>query len=187
MGKVQMHVISAMLMAVLAAGSDLDKSNDSNAVKARLEAMERQLLAVNSTLYERTRHHNRMARADVSFEVVCSRSPFTLHGNEVYKFDTVTLNSGGGYHAATGIFEAPVSGTYLFWASILPYPKKGVSVFLYKEGRIICLTVSHESPASLSYIVRLRRREKVWFQHRGQTTIWGNRHSSYGGTLIHQL
>lgn len=123
----------------------------------------------------------------MSFEVTSSTPVSTVYGNQIYKLDTVTLNKGAGYHAPTGVFEAPVSGTYLFWASILPASHR-VHVRLHKEGRCLALAVSNAvTSASLSYIVHVRRGEKVWFQAAGyQTTIIGHGHSSYGGTLMHK-
>ncbi|XP_046563577.1 multimerin-2-like [Haliotis rubra] len=182
MENVHVHVVAALIIAALGAGGDLVRSDHVSRLDARLESLERQLLALNSTL------QNRISRTAVAFEVTCNRSPFTLYTNEIYKCDSVTLNIGGGYHAATGIFEAPVSGTYLFWASILPYNGHSVYAILYKEGRSLGLAhASVGSAASLSYIVRLTRGQKAWFQNLKQTSIWGFKHSTYGGTLIHQL
>ncbi|XP_046344499.1 multimerin-2-like [Haliotis rufescens] len=171
----------------LAAGSDLNISNRLEAVTARLVAMERQIVTFNSTLQDKSGQTNRISRIHVSFEVTTSIPRVSLSGNQFFKFDTVTLNIGGGYHAPTGIFEAPVTGTYLFWASILPYKENHVHVMLYKEGRRLALAASRvETSASLSYIIQVKRGEKVWFQTAHQTTVFGHSHSSYGGTLIHQ-
>ncbi|XP_046348963.2 multimerin-2-like [Haliotis rufescens] len=170
-------------MGRITQGSSQDKQGSGESMNARLEAVERQLLASNQ------RRNTGMVRNDVSFEVTCSRSrTYTVYGNQIYRFDTVTLNNGGGYHKSTGVFEAPKSGTYLFWASILPYNKKTVNVRLIKEGRQLVNTGSNDaSPSSFSYVVHVRREEKVWFEAGGYTTtIYGHQHSSYGGTLIHQ-
>ncbi|XP_071103303.1 uncharacterized protein [Haliotis cracherodii] len=170
-------------------GSSQDKQGSRESMNARLVAVERQLLAFKSTPSERALRNTGIVRNDVSFEVTCSRStPYTVYGNQIYRFDTVTLNNGGGYHKSTGVFEAPKSGTYLFWASILPNIKKYVNVILNKEGRRLVITGSNDaSPSSFFYVVHVRRGERVWFQAGGYTTtIYGHQHSSYGGTLIHQ-
>lgn len=52
MGKVHIRAIFLLATIALTAGSDCNKANGLESVNARLKAMERHLLAVNSTLYE---------------------------------------------------------------------------------------------------------------------------------------
>ncbi|XP_046344500.1 uncharacterized protein LOC124125270 [Haliotis rufescens] len=53
---------------------------------------------------------------------------------EQAKTPRITDNKGGGYHATSGIFEAPVSGTYLFWANVMGYSSGHLHIALIKEG-----------------------------------------------------
>ncbi|XP_052249688.1 uncharacterized protein LOC127857322 [Dreissena polymorpha] len=54
-----------------------------------------------------------LVATDAAFHAYQSR--VTCAGdNQVIVYDTATINQGGGYNAADGIFDAPSAGLYLF-------------------------------------------------------------------------
>ncbi|XP_048238336.1 uncharacterized protein LOC125372415 [Haliotis rufescens] len=219
MEKVIICSIVALISLVLAAGSGLDKSStlesviarlafndrttrsktlesspdkqrDGDNINARLEAVERQFLAFKSTpLERRTPCTSKRSHEFVSFQVKLNKSKI-VQKQEVLKFDTVTDNKGGGYHAASGIFEAPVSGTYLFWANIMGYQNANLHIALVKEGVTLAIGYSsfeiNYSVAPLTFLTDLKEGEKVWFTKQGGTVnIHGKLFSNYGGVLLH--
>ncbi|XP_071103002.1 uncharacterized protein [Haliotis cracherodii] len=218
MEKVIICSIVALISLVLAAGSGLDKSStlesviarlayndrttrskkssqdkqrDVGNINARLEGVERQLLAFKSTpLERRTPCSSNRSLEFVSFQVKAKAQPTIVQNQEVLKFDTVTDNNGGGYHATSGIFEAPVTGTYLFRANIMSYDRGALFIALIKEGvRLFTGFSSRElkfGVATLDYIVNVNKGEKIWFTKPGETLkIYGNYFSNYGGVLLH--
>ncbi|XP_046333518.1 uncharacterized protein LOC124116287 [Haliotis rufescens] len=126
----------------------------------------------------------------VSYQVKEKAETITVQNKEILKFNTITENKGRGYHAASGIFEAPVSGTYLFWATIKSGDSGTLFINLIKEG--VTLYTGYSSRqlsygvATLIYVVSVNKGEKVWFTKPGETLkIWGLFQSSYGGVLLH--
>ncbi|XP_048238273.1 uncharacterized protein LOC124135880 [Haliotis rufescens] len=219
MEKVIICSIVALISLVLAAGSGLDKSSTLESVIARLasndrttrsktlesspdkqrdvgnindrlEAVERQLLAFKSTLLKRrTPCTSKRSHKFVSFQVKLNQHK-VVQKKEVLKFDTVTDNKGRGYHASSGIFEAPVSGTYLFWANIMGYDNGLLNTALIKEGVAIGFgfgSYEHKySVAPLTFMTDLNEGEKVWFtKQEGTVNINGKFYSYYGGVLLH--
>ncbi|XP_046563576.1 multimerin-2-like [Haliotis rubra] len=158
------------------------------ALKSASTSTIRQMRTINTTAME-TRSIVQEIRqysntSNVAFEVSCEKAGHVVQASQIFKFNKVTLNNGGGYHAATGVFEAPVSGTYLFWASI--DPKAHIHVALYKEGAEIAVASGFET-TSLTYATEVKEGEKVWFQSfRYASEVETNRHSTYGGALIHE-
>ncbi|XP_046357298.2 C1q-related factor-like isoform X3 [Haliotis rufescens] len=218
MEKVIICSIVALISLVLAAGSGLDKSStlesviarlafndrttrsktlessqdkrDGENINARLEAVERQLLAFKSTpLERRTPCTSNRSHEFVSFQVKLTQHIKIVQKHEVLKFDKVTDNKGRGYHASSGIFEAPVSGTYLFWANILGYNNGYLNIALIKEGVVIGMGFgtyeTKYSVAPLTFLTDMNEGEKVWFTKPDGTVHICGRFSNYGGVLLH--
>ncbi|XP_046357299.2 multimerin-2-like [Haliotis rufescens] len=191
-GTVDLESVHTHILLLEQMFASLAKASEVETLKSKVRTLKsetrRQIQAVNATVME-TRSAVQEAkvysnRSNVAFEVSNEKAGHTVQASQIFKFDTVTLNNGGGYNAPTGVFEAPVSGTYLFWASIAP--KKHIHLALYKEGTE--MAVSHAShTASLTYATEVKRGEKVWFQSLYYASeIWHGRHSTYGGALIHE-
>nr|AKJ25941.1 C1q domain containing protein 3 [Haliotis discus discus] len=169
----------------------LAKASEVETLKSKVRTLKsetrRQIQAVNATVVETrsaVQEANVYSKSNVAFEVSNEKVGHTVQAYQIFKFDAVTLNNGGGYHAPTGVFEAPVSGTYLFWANISP--KAHIHVILYKEGTQIAVAFASDS-TSLTYATEVKKGEKVWFQSfKYASEIWHVRHSTYGGALIHE-
>ena len=52
-------------------------------------------------------------------------------------FQEIVQNEGKGYNKNTGIFTAPVTGTYLFTVQVCLYSKKGLSLSIVANGTTI--------------------------------------------------
>ncbi|XP_071103049.1 multimerin-2-like [Haliotis cracherodii] len=194
-GTVDLESVHTHILLLEQMFASLAKASEVETLKSKVSTLKsestrtrRQIQAVNATVME-TRSAVQEAnvysnRSNVAFEVSNEKAGHTIQASQIFKFDTVTLNNGGGYHAPTGVFEAPVSGTYLFWASI--DPKASIHVALYKEGTEIAVAFASDT-ASLTYATEVKRGEKVWFQSfKYASEIWHVRHSTYGGALIHE-
>lgn len=58
-------------------------------------------------------------RLNIAFSARVSQSYGDINPEETIKFSDVLTNNGNAYNALTGIFTAPVTGTYMFFSSIL--------------------------------------------------------------------
>jgi hypothetical protein len=75
-------------------------------------------------------------------------------------FDEVLYNHGGGYSSSTGIFTAPISGTYIFIFIVQPRNGKKAHVVLRLNGKLLtsAMTVSSDKEVSagnvgIAYVV----------------------------------
>ncbi|XP_056001999.1 cerebellin-1-like [Ostrea edulis] len=83
-------------------------------VKDRFTSMETEIKTLKGSIPNGTKH--------VSF-MAYSSSTLKLTPGNFLKFGRVTTNKGNGYDSATGVFTAPVAGTYSFTLTIgLPTP-----------------------------------------------------------------
>ncbi|XP_063408572.1 heavy metal-binding protein HIP-like [Mytilus trossulus] len=124
------------------------------------------------------------------------RTHVILKAGEIVKFNTIKSNEGKAYNPATGIFEVPISGTYMFTCTILT-----------KAGSVleICLKVNHQdynmcvysiavnghNSATNSIVLRLKKGDHVMmtkFRNNGRKPFYVHGNSSwstFSGFLIH--
>ncbi|XP_071107178.1 heavy metal-binding protein HIP-like [Haliotis cracherodii] len=132
---------------------------------------------------------------NISFEVSLSHPQHSVGDKDTLKFDKVRVNSGHHYHKDTGAFTAPVSGSYMLWASIrLTEPNSFINIYVHSHNKVIGhghaeTSTSTPSVATLLTVTFLRVDDKVWFtKHSGSTVIHGDIHASvtsiYGGALL---
>ncbi|XP_046565216.1 otolin-1-like [Haliotis rubra] len=127
--------------------------------------------------------------ADVAYEVSLSsdiNQPQATH----LKFDNILYNQGEAYNKTTGIFTAPVSGTYLFWAYVMSRAKPNMDVRILKGSTLIGLghtrLGSVYGVASITTATHLVHGDQVWISiiGTGGVPLRGDGFSSYGGTII---
>ncbi|XP_071114186.1 uncharacterized protein [Haliotis cracherodii] len=112
--------------------------------------------------------------------------------NTVIKFDDVQYNHGGGFNATTGVFTAPLAGTYILWANMIAYDfSDSLAISLYKGVERIARAWG-ENPSSekneddtvILTVVYLDLGDQTWYiRDAGTARIEGD-YSSYGGALL---
>ncbi|XP_071102971.1 complement C1q-like protein 4 [Haliotis cracherodii] len=127
---------------------------------------------------------------DVTFQVSL-RSDTSLGNGETMKFDDVKLNRGGAYNQHSGIFTAPFTGTYQFWANVMVNEDTYMAVDIRGQSKILgrgyCYNLHRV--ASITTAALLNKGDHVWVTKTAGTavtSIRGDSHSSYGGTLLKQ-
>ncbi|XP_046327039.2 complement C1q-like protein 4 [Haliotis rufescens] len=171
-----------MCLAVVAAAS-LDEINQPKELHMHKSG--------SRPLYQREtgKATRRGAQPDVTFQVSL-RSDTSWGNGVVLKFDDVKLNIGGAYNNHSGIFTAPVTGTYQFWANVMVNENTNMAVEIKGQkllGRGYCYNLHRV--ASITTAALLNKGDHVWITKvagRAVTSVRGNSYSSYGGTLLKQ-
>ncbi|KAL8622159.1 hypothetical protein ACOMHN_052961 [Nucella lapillus] len=93
--------------------------------------------------------------------------------------DGIATNEGGGYDGHTGVFTAPVTGTYCFLVTTSPDDrdvKKAAILFIVVDGEGKGAVYSDGRSRSTGHVVvKLTCGQKVWL------TSWGGRQCTFGG------
>lgn len=123
-----------------------------------------------------------MTDSEVPVNVGSSNSPF--------KFQTIVPNVGNAYNSQTGVFTAPVSGNYVFYAQLM---KHGTidSYFHYvidKEGVVPCKnsldTPSYDKSSCLA-TAHVQKGEAVFVRRfDGGSTVEGLSFCAFSGFLL---
>uniref|UniRef100_A0A3P8Z0C9 C1q domain-containing protein n=2 Tax=Esox lucius TaxID=8010 RepID=A0A3P8Z0C9_ESOLU len=132
------------------------------------------------------------ARPKVAFSAALSESkgPFDTDTTLVYKH--VITNIGNAYSPSTGIFKAPVSGTYYFRFTAFSYTNNHRRVSLYKGGQLV-VTVTDiqsgqdgEDSGSNGVTLQLEKGEEVYTQLKAQHHVYDDyaHHTTFTGFLI---
>ncbi|XP_067687717.1 multimerin-2-like [Haliotis asinina] len=168
------------------------------ATEDKLQTTSDQLLIVQAkqeALQKTTKNMSRLVNeldADVAFEVSQKQEKTAW---TTLKFDTVLTNIGKAYSPRTGVFRAPVSGTYLFWADVMMYNHHNDHC-LYMNGPEGVLGTGYplsqaghnHGTIHLTTVSRLTQGSRITFSFNSSSTVThvvvGGGASSYGGTLI---
>ena len=111
-------------------------------------------------------------------------------------FDSVLINPSLAYNETSGIFTAPVSGVYAFWASVHidfnNYGSRTKYLYVTSGIKILGKGVARTSRSdihgsiSLTTAAHLEEGDEVFFSTDSiANVIEGNGVSSYGGALLH--
>ena len=121
-----------------------------------------------------------------------TQSPVTIGtSNSPLRFDAVVTNEGGAYNPSTGVFTAPVSGLYVFYAQIVKDTDHGwLHWVIDKAGTALCLNHLMSSRAydksSCQASVPLQKGQTVFVRrHSGnETIVVGGDFCSFTGFLL---
>ncbi|KAH3872189.1 collagen alpha-2(VIII) chain-like isoform X1 [Dreissena polymorpha] len=134
----------------------------------------------------------RAETASVAFMATLDHTVEVLHTNQRIGYNNVMLNSGDAY-ASSGLFTAPVGGTYLFAFSIHMNRLQQIFTQLMINGNPVNSAITEsfsnygDTQGTAVSIVYVSAGEQVWVQmfHDQQTRIEGKYGgSSFCGTLL---
>ncbi|XP_046376596.2 uncharacterized protein LOC124149206 [Haliotis rufescens] len=137
-----------------------------------------------------SRHGQFDIGASVGFQAELEKDPAPVRDREVLAFSGVPQNRGNCYNSTTGIFIAPVGGTYMFWCNIINFDRhNSLAIYIYRDGIPLSYTVAppdvYQGAATVSTFTHLKTGSRVWFvKHKGSESLQGAGWSSFGGTLI---
>ena len=128
----------------------------------------------------------------MAFTVHFATTPVNNIGDKgVFKFDTVVTNVGQGYDRHTGIFTAPVRGTYLFFLNLMSSNDHGwLSAVIDKHGAVLAEvwaggSTDGDDQGSSLVTTHMNAGDQVWVrQNRGSSSIQGALWTIFSGSLV---
>lgn len=120
-------------------------------------------------------------------------SKTTLQQGEVFLYQDVFVNHGDAYSIRTGVFTAPVNGTYFFSSHACNADTKCAVPSIVHENKQIALTnlcdeAGYASCGSVDTVIDLKSGERVWVQAVYPTYLQENagRRASFVGFLVNK-
>ncbi|XP_028261676.1 complement C1q tumor necrosis factor-related protein 3-like isoform X2 [Parambassis ranga] len=142
------------------------------AMETRLKDSENQILALK----------NKVATKVVFSAKTATQGPIgPFNTATTLVYGAVITNEGNAYNRHTGIFTAPVAGTYYF--TFFYHASGGqhwARLFLIKNSEIIVETVDHPSMSDTAdnggnaAFLQLQRGDQVFVRMRANTQVWGS-------------
>lgn len=91
-------------------------------------------------------------------------------------FNQVISNIGNGYNNCTGVFSAPTTGTYVFYASAVEHNKQNLQLDIVlnsvpKVRLMGYLSAAYQTGTNM-VVLPLKRGDKVWVRHSYGTGYW---------------
>ncbi|XP_046568999.1 collagen alpha-2(VIII) chain-like [Haliotis rubra] len=105
----------------------------------------------------------------VAFQVFVSSS-YNVTSLDPVVYDSIIYDTGSGYNTTTGVFTAPVNGTYMFWIQLGIRPLRYYpSTSIRQSGKTIgsgwaAYSSSSEGAVSATCVSHLQKDEEVWVQ-----------------------
>lgn len=137
---------------------------------------------------------NRIRQADlenpVAFLASVSSHTHDLGANQNIEFDNVITNIGNAYNSHAGLFIAPVSGIYLFSATILDYPNINGHFEIQKNNAVVTRLYVHSSvsvydTSSSTVVLQLAKGDDLSVVNMDlDTSVIGNHYCSFTGVLL---
>ena len=139
---------------------------------------------------------NPSSATHVAFFARLSKITPQLAPNQDVVFDHVVTNVGNGYHGNHGLFVAPVSGLYVFSATVMAYlPGTTLQIKhakLVKNGQLLARLGQHGvgvwDSATTMIAVQLQKGDDVAVQNSdyNNVTFWGDDYSTFSGFLLYE-
>ncbi|XP_052790088.1 complement C1q-like protein 4 [Mya arenaria] len=109
---------------------------------------------------------------------------------ETIVYGSLTIDYGGGYNSANGVFTAPHEGLYLFTSQVCIQPGHYAYTGITKEGVVFQASLvglnNDYTCSSMQAAINMRVGEKVWVHATNSSKIYESRESkcSFSGMLI---
>ncbi|XP_045191012.2 EMILIN-2-like isoform X2 [Mercenaria mercenaria] len=179
--------------------TQLEKNVDSSGTGVLIEDRTGGTKCTNHILKKRAVRRRRIRRPEVAFQASLTKESATFQLYDTIVFNSVITNIGRAYNKHTGIFTAPVSGTYTFNTNIVSEKGHYVEASIKVNDIVTVSAISDHiiSPdgeyvatwdqGNAVAILRLNRGDKVsvsvqWPQ--GNHVIHGVGKSSFSGCLL---
>ncbi|XP_067686901.1 C1q-related factor-like [Haliotis asinina] len=192
------HVLNCHVDSVLTNMLRLERevtvlSTKVESLESKLKQTEEGLSSMKSNLHDallkNITHSLATQAVDATYEVSL-RSDINQPQATHLKFDNILYNKGEAYNKTTGVFTAPVSGTYVFWAYVMSTAQPNMDVKIHKGSTLIGLghtrLGSVYGVAAITTATHLNYGDQVWISIKGTGVVplRGDGFSSYGGTII---
>ncbi|KAK7463231.1 hypothetical protein BaRGS_00038192, partial [Batillaria attramentaria] len=160
---------------------------DSNVIRQELETLRQDNANAKADLSSKIDTAGR----SVSFHVIVAGGPY--NAEDVLASAYIHTNDGNAYNPGTGMFTVPVSGTYIFVATITvdhaSSRRINDEVLIYVDARAVSSCSSsytdHNEPGSCHAILKLRAGQRVWLRNYSDGTRYRPNTSTFSGALLH--
>nr|KAG5693441.1 hypothetical protein BaRGS_022328 [Batillaria attramentaria] len=108
-----------------------------------------------------------------------------LSKNAVLKFDTIITNIGNAYDKTTGMFTAPLAGTYTFFLSQMSVNSHSVLYLaIVKHGVVLDLVYAEGVARALQVTTHMAAGEQVWVRQNSGDAVRGSWYTIFSGFLV---
>lgn len=155
------------------------------------------VIPANTQLSKSKQRTTRQAENEAPVAFYAALTDHITHAGQLQNipFDYVLTNIGDAYTAHAGLFTAPVSGIYVFSATVTSYPHHNALFSFLKNGSPVSHMHPHsndDSPAydtaSQTIVLRLNKGDDISVANRyADESLFGHRHSVFSGFLLQQI
>ncbi|KAL4228033.1 positive regulation of adiponectin secretion [Mactra antiquata] len=112
-----------------------------------------------------------------------------LGNNQAIIFDNIFTNDLSGYSSSTGVFTAPINGTYFFTATVMSHTGEYLETEICLNGVSLVHMYSYDThfeQGTNSVVLVLKSGDKVWVRHYNTqgSKAYGYHWSSFTGFMI---